>query len=177
MGRDKIPVIAVHNFSEADKGVTGIPFSEMSSTKQHSNRNSLCLLENRDLHPACKYDINALVGQSSLSRHELHDGCKEALPPPKPPFDRTRPSTESTNASRVLSLFNLSAPKQLWQPDEEIVRTGITRCVPSLNSSRSAHNRNVGRLLLAETKEPGHDKTSRSVQALVQEFDTLLVAL
>ena len=108
------------------------------------------------------------------------DGTDDAdiyLPPPKPFFDRCKSTSYISNAVQLIrarSSSELSPPKpHLSQKISEM--RGMTQSMPSMCSSRAAHNRVLGcAVLQSEIDSDSRRRSELKAKQRAVEFDTFL---
>jgi hypothetical protein len=119
--------------------------------------------------------------------YDSGDSEESNLPPAMPFFDRRTNTTASAPMllQRVLSRARSSSPSrgncQCGDPNElsnkgrDILQTrAMTMSMPSLHTSRSAHNRSIGYSFLFNVAEFGGDQGMQALRSRIDEFDTLL---
>jgi hypothetical protein len=129
--------------------------------------------------------LPSLLQPSHVNKHdddesavmESLDTCEELrLPPPLPFFDRRSSAPPSLlRMDGILSRGRSHSPdRTVGRPGREILRSmNMTQSMPSLQCSRSLHNRGVG-CSLSKSSECGGGMVKHLLHARVQEFEQLL---
>ncbi len=107
------------------------------------------------------------------------NGEETFLPPPMPYFDRR---TNATASAPMLMQDTLSRARSSYSPESDTTPRGreilqartMTKSMPNMHTSRSAHNRGIGYSVLSKTAECGGNRGNQVLRSRIEEFDALL---
>ena len=119
------------------------------------------------------WNIKAMCNELDLNDGSDHVITHIGMPPPKPYFERSTSSSNMAKALRLTRARSSSPPRpQLSKRFSEL--RGLTQSMPSICSSRAAHNRVIGCVVLQSELER---RSEQKEHQRAQEFEALLESL